>query len=105
MIETFGARLRRLRVSKRLSQDQVASLIGVNKATVSYYESDTRQPPYVTLITLATLFKVSTDYLLGYQREEIDTSGLTQPELVIIRELVKSMTDKNRKLNEQKTDS
>jgi transcriptional regulator with XRE-family HTH domain len=104
MIETFGARLRRLRVSKHLSQDQVASLIGVNKATVSHYESDTRQPPYVTLVTLAGLFKVSTDYLLGYQSEGIDTSGLTSSELILIRELVADMAEKNRRLNERKID-
>jgi transcriptional regulator with XRE-family HTH domain len=105
MIETFGARLKRLRTSKQLSQDQVASLIGVNRATVSNYESDTRQPPYVTLTTLATLFKVSTDYLLGYQSEVIDTSGLTQEEVLLIRELVDGMREKNRKLNECEIDS
>jgi transcriptional regulator with XRE-family HTH domain len=105
MIETFGARLKRLRVSKQLSQDQVASLIGVNRATVSNYESDTRQPPYVTLTTLASLFKVSTDYLLGYQSEVIDTSGLTQNEVLLIRELVEDMREKNRKLNEYKMDT
>jgi transcriptional regulator with XRE-family HTH domain len=105
MIETFGARLKRLRTSKQLSQDQVASLIGVNRATVSNYESDIRQPPYVMLTTLATLFKVSTDYLLGYQSEVIDTSGLTQEEVLLIRELVDDMREKNRKLNELEIDS
>jgi hypothetical protein len=54
---------------------------------------------------MAALFKVSTDYLLGYQSETIDTSGLTQREVLLIRELVESMRDKNRKLNENEIDS
>lgn len=97
--------MKRLRTNKHLSQDQVASLLGVNRATISNYESDIRQPPYVTLTNMAALFKVSTDYLLGYQSETIDTSGLTQREVLLIRELVESMRDKNRKLNENEIDS
>jgi hypothetical protein len=54
---------------------------------------------------LASLFKVSTDYLLGYQSEVIDTSGLTQNEVLLIRELVEDMREKNRKLSEYGMDT
>ena len=46
MIESLGNRLRQLRKNNRLRQDQVASLVGVNKNTMCSYENDVRQPSY-----------------------------------------------------------
>ena len=96
MIETLGSRLRQLREEKRLQQDQVAALIGVKKSTISLYENDMRQPPYGTLVRLATLYRVSTDYLLGCaSNHTIDVSGLTLEEISVINQLVTMMTLKN----------
>lgn len=101
MIETLGSRLRQLRDGKRLQQDQVARLIGVKKSTVSLYENDMRQPPYDTLIRLATLYRVSTDYLLGCTSTRmIDVSGLTTEEISAINQIVTMMTTKNRYIQE-----
>lgn len=38
MMESLGNRLRQLRQNNRLRQDQVASLVGVNKNTMCSYE-------------------------------------------------------------------
>ena len=65
MMESLGNRLRQLRQNNRLRQDQVASLVGVNKNTMCSYENDVRQPSYEILVRLATIYRVSTDYLLG----------------------------------------
>ena len=43
MIAKFSTRLRELRQSKGLRQEQVAKLIGVNKSAISTYENDIRQ--------------------------------------------------------------
>ena len=64
MIPTFASRLRQLRLDKNLRQEQVAKLIGVNKSAISTYENNTRQPSFDILVRLATLYRVSTDYLL-----------------------------------------
>lgn len=101
MIETLGSRLRQLREEKRLQQDQVAALIGVKKSTISLYENDLRQPPYDTLVRLATLYRVSTDYLLGCaSNHTIDVSGLTFEEVSVINQLVTMMTSKNLHMEE-----
>ena len=101
MIETLGSRLRQLREEKRLQQDQVAALIGVKKSTISLYENDMRQPPYGTLVRLATLYRVSTDYLLGCaSNHTIDVSGLTLEEISVINQLVTMMTLKNIHMEE-----
>jgi len=103
MIETFATKLRQLRIAKHLLQDQVAALIGVNKSAISAYENELRQPSYAILVRLATLYRVSTDYLLGCTHgQTIDISGLTESEAAIVSELVASMTAKNQKLEELK---
>lgn len=82
-----------------LRQDQVASLVGVNKNTMCSYENDVRQPSYEILVRLATIYRVSTDYLLGCEsKRTVDVSGLTPKEIQTITELVADMTEKNKKL-------
>lgn len=65
MGENFGDNLREVRKKARLSQEAVASTIGVTKATVSNYENGGREPDIGRIIQLAKLFGISTDALLG----------------------------------------
>ena len=79
-----------------------ADIIGVNKRQISAYENDSRQPSYDILIRLAVLYHVSTDYLLGFQvsNRTLDVSGLTRAEYTMIADLVESMSEKNKKLED-----
>ena len=93
-------RLRQLRLDKNLRQEQVAKLIGVNKSAISTYENNTRQPSFDILVRLATLYRVSTDYLLGMTNiRSLDLSGLSDEEVVAVSELVAIMTKRNEQLN------
>lgn len=101
MIPTFASRLKQLRLNKNLRQEQVANLIGVNKSAISTYENNTRQPSFEILVRLATLYRVSTDYLLGRtDSRSLDLSGLTDEEAAAVSEIVTIMTQKNERLNE-----
>lgn len=101
MIYEIGERLKQLRLEKHLRQDQVARLVNVEKSSISMYENGLRQPSYQTLVRLATVFNVSTDYLLGRTNDRpLDLSGLTAAEVALITELVASMTAKNKILEE-----
>lgn len=94
-------RLKELRQEKHLRQDQVAALVNVTKSAVSAWESDMRQPPYDTLIRLADIYHVSTDYLLGRTNDRpLDLAGLSPHEVAMVAELVASMRAKNQKLEE-----
>ena len=100
MIPTFASRLRQLRLDKNLRQEQVAKLIGVNKSAISTYENNTRQPSFDILVRLATLYRVSTDYLLGMTNiRYLDLSGLSDEEVSAVSELVAIMTKRNEQLN------
>ncbi len=102
MIVDLAPRLRQLRMDKRLRQDQVAALIGIDKSTVSAYENDLRQPSCEILVRFANLYRVSVDdFLLGRNEDQtLDVSGLTGAEIALVRNLVASMSAKNQKLEE-----
>lgn len=101
MIIDLSVRLQQLRTDKRLRQEQVADLIGVTKSAISAYENDIRQPSYDILVRFANLYRVSTDYLLGRTDDRvIDVSDLTASEVALVSELVNSMSNKNKKLEE-----
>lgn len=60
---TIGERIKSLRESKGLTQDQLAEKIGVSRATIAKYENGFTTPKR-NIEELSTFFKVSTDYLL-----------------------------------------
>lgn len=58
-------RLKYLRESELLTQQQVAEVIYCSQRTYSYYETGGRDIPTTTLIRLADFYDVSVDYILG----------------------------------------
>lgn len=63
----IGHIISKLRYEKKYSQIELAQKIGVSKGAIGMYETDKRQPNYDTLIKLADLFDVTTDYLLSHK--------------------------------------
>jgi len=96
MISNFAKRLRELRLRYDLGQAQVAKMANVTKNAISTYENGTRQPSFETLIRLAVIYRVSTDYLLGVENDQsLDISGLTEDDVAAIKRLVEIMSEKN----------
>lgn len=97
MMNTLGGRLKELRVARNLSQKQIADYVGVNDRQISAYENDTRQPSYDILISLANLYGVSTDYLLGqHYARVLDVSDLTDEEYALVAHIVKKLKEFHR---------
>ena len=71
---TFGERLQDLRKKRKLSQEYVGKVIGVDRTTVGSYENDEMYPRYENIVKLAELFNVSYDYLFGYVEVDINAS-------------------------------
>lgn len=61
----LAKRLKKLRMSNKYSQAQLASIIGCTQQAVARWETNKTSPDNTTLVKLANLFHVSTDYLLG----------------------------------------
>ncbi|MCC8051026.1 MAG: helix-turn-helix domain-containing protein [Clostridiales bacterium] len=88
----FGSRLKTLRLRDNMTQAQLAQKVSLTKSVISAYETGLRLPSYETLIQIAKIFKVSTDYLLGVEnKQEIDLSGLSQSEIDALLNLIKAM--------------
>ncbi len=80
-----------------MTQQQLAERVGISKAMISAYETETRYPSYDILIKLAATFGVSTDYLLGLEKNKtIDITGLDEEETQIVINLV-SVLKKRKK--------
>lgn len=74
----FGNRLKQLRNSKQLTQQDLATLMGLSRATIAGYESTGKQPDQEKTLWLADYFNVSTDYLLGRTDDPTPVRNLDQ---------------------------
>ena len=88
----FGLKLKTLRKQAGLTQQQLATQLGITKSVVSFYELQARNPSPEVLAKLAQIFHVSVDYLLGLDnRETIDVTGLAEKDISALRTLVESL--------------
>lgn len=62
---TCGDKIAALREKRGLTQEDLATKIGISRASLSHYEKNRREPDYATITKLADFFHVSVDYLLG----------------------------------------
>jgi transcriptional regulator with XRE-family HTH domain len=73
---TCGDKIAALRDKRGLTQEDLASKIGISRASLSHYEKNRREPDYTTLTKLADFFHVSVDYLLGRTEDPVKTTDL-----------------------------
>lgn len=67
--EIFARRLAALRASERLTQQQLAEVLGITKAAVGNLEHGRKKPSIEVAYALADYFGVSLDYLCGRSDE------------------------------------
>lgn len=85
----LNERIRELRLSRNMSQVDLAKRLSVSKQSVSNWENDNIQPSIEMLIKLANVFSVSTDYLLALDdRRYLETTGLSDEELAHIQTVI-----------------
>lgn len=88
----FKDRIKELRIQKSLTQEQVAKRLWVTKSIISAYELGTKYPSLDMLIKLASMYNVTTDYLLGIEKKrQIDATKLTPKQIDIINNLINEL--------------
>ena len=93
----FGTRLKELRQQAGLTQKQLGERVGVTKSVISFYELRERTPSPEVLVKLATIFHVSSDYLLGIEKgKQIDITGLDNEDEKVVRAMVERLREKNQ---------
>ena len=93
----FGRKLKELRIQAGLSQKQLAERVKVTKSVISYYELQERYPSPEILIKLANIFHVSTDFLLGIEKQQtLDISGLDEEDIRLLQHTISVLHNKHK---------
>lgn len=71
----FNVRLKQLRQKHKLTQSELAQILGLKPTAVSNYESRRNEPSFDKLIALSKYFDVSCDYLLGVSDAYLPVGG------------------------------
>lgn len=66
----FAERLKETRLEKRLSQSELAAMIGVSQANIARWERGVQDASAASIYELARQLGISADYLLGLKNEE-----------------------------------
>lgn len=89
MIIKTAERIQELRILNNLTQSQLAKKLGISRNAVNLWEISLSYPSLHSLIELAKIFNVSTDYILGLENNKvIDVSELDNEELEILNKLL-----------------
>lgn len=63
----ISKRLRQIRVEHKLTQQNIADVLGIDRTTYTFYETGVSKPSLVTLAKLADIYNVTVGYLLGVE--------------------------------------
>jgi repressor LexA len=66
-LESFGEKLKKLRGD--MSQDELANVLDMTKASISKYENDLREPRMSTAKKIANYFGVDFNWLIGFSED------------------------------------
>lgn len=89
-MSTFGDRFKKLRLSRNLTQEQLAEELNekynysFTKATISQYENNKRMPEMSAIMNIVGYFKTSLDYLFcndGYVLKEMSGKYILNADL------------------------
>ena len=82
----FGKRLKELRKESKMTQTELAKVLGITKGTISTWETGSRTPPFEQMIAICDLYSVSLDYLAGrVDKDNDDKSEKKTGTIVIIK--------------------
>jgi len=111
----FASRIKKLRLERKLTQEQLGKMINVTKVSISGYENGNRSPDMETLQRIADYFDVKLDYLTGRsddpspsaKRDENNTNGgrayynggkdWTEEEVEMADAIIKKLREQKRK--------
>lgn len=90
-------RLKELRLSRKLTQDETAIALEIPRTTYAAYEQGKREPDDSIKLKMATFFNVSTDYLLGHPEASV-------PKHIDVEDIVNNqamLTSRNHALSDE----
>lgn len=84
----IAERIKELRQARGWTQADLARRLSITRNGVNSWEQGLSTPSPASLVDLARLFSVSTDYLLGVERlNTVNVTGLDERDVAILAEL------------------
>lgn len=104
MTSDFGLKLKELRISHDLSQQELVQKLNCHKNMISNYELGKRIPNGDALADIARVFGVSVDYLLGLEKPKmLPISGLNEKQQMILTTLCVELSNRSSKKTKKLT--
>ena len=89
-------RIKVLREQKGFTQTDLSKQLGITRSSVNAWEMGISVPSTQYVVELASIFNVSTDYLLGVDTTStVSVSGLTEDDIHIVCGLIEHLRNKN----------
>lgn len=95
MSNSFGERLKELRIARNMSQEELGKKVDTTRQTISNYEIGKRKADYEMLEALADTFNVDIDYLLGTTDKTTLLPQNTIKQFTSAQEAVKFLLEQN----------
>lgn len=105
----FSERLKESRKQARLTQVEIAEVLGISQPAYASWERGTKKPTQENLVKIAQILNVSVDYLVGNSEEKADeldniellfrmnSKGLTEAEKAVFKkELIQFMEERKK---------
>ncbi len=91
-------KIKYLREQQELTQADLARRLGITRSSVNAWEMGISVPSTQYIVELSSIFKVSTDYLLGVDRSSsISVAGLTEKDVRLVHGLICHLQEKNER--------
>ncbi len=91
----LGQTIQHLREESNMRQSELAKELKLGRTTISNYENNYSEPDLDTLIKIANLFGVSTDYLLGISDIRYSLDCVTTKETKVLN-YYRRLNDENQ---------
>ena len=96
----FGNHLRMLRERYGISQEELGRRVGRAGSAISNYENNIKIPTLDVLTTMARIYNVSLDYLVGFdKKDQVILEGMTDGQRELIHLLVKELKESTKPKN------
>lgn len=108
---SLGEKLLRLRKEMKMTQDDVAKILGMSRTSFSKYENGNSAPPLQVLRKIAAIYNVGIEYLIfdentsirlnDSQSEDENTSSVSVSKITELRPVEKQIIGKYRILTDE----
>mgnify|MGYP003290861007 CR=1 FL=1 len=88
-------RIKKLREQQNKTQTELAKQLGITRSSVNAWEMGISVPSTQYIIELATIFQVSTDYILGVNTtSSVNVAGLSDKDIELIHSIILHLKNK-----------